>query len=65
MLEIWNEPWFWPAVAVVIGLPVTMLVLTEIHSTLDRRGNRAARIVLLLRNYVVPDGTLLLLMSQA
>lgn len=65
MLEIWNEPWFWPAAAVVIGLPITLLVLTEIHSTLDRKGNRAARIVLLLRNYVAPVGALLILMGQA
>lgn len=65
MAEIWNEPWFWPATAVVIGLPITLLVLTEVHSMLDRRGNRAARIVLLLRNYVAPVGALLILMSQA
>lgn len=65
MTEIWTQPWFWPAVAVVIGLPVALLVLTEVYSTLDRRGSRAARIVLLLRNYVVPVGALLLLLSQA
>jgi len=65
MAEIWNEPWFWPAIGVVVGLPVTLLVLTELHSALDRRGNRASRIVLLLRNYVAPVGALLLLLSQA
>lgn len=65
MSDIWIEPWFWPAVVVVIGLPVTLLVLTEIQSSLERRGSRAARIVLLLRNYVAPVGALLLLLSQA
>lgn len=64
MPDIWNQPWFWPAVGVVIGLPVTLLVLTEVHSALDRRGSRAANIVLLLRNYVAPVGALLLLLTQ-
>ena len=59
------QPWFWPAVGVVVGLPLTLLILTELHSTLERRGSRAARIVMLLRNYVAPVGALLLLMSQA
>ena len=61
MPEIWNQPWFWPAVGVVIGLPVTLLVLTEVASALDRRGSRATTIVKLLRNYVAPTGALLLL----
>jgi small-conductance mechanosensitive channel len=65
MSPIWVQPWFWPAAVVVIGLPVTLLVLTEIQSSLERRGSRAARIVLLLRNFVVPVGALLLLLSQA
>jgi small-conductance mechanosensitive channel len=61
----WLQPWFWPAVGVVIGLPVVLLVLTEVQSMLERRGSRATRIILLLRNYVVPVGALLLLLSQA
>ena len=65
MSEIWLQPWFWPAVGVVIGLPIVLLVLTELQSMLERRGSRAARIVLLLRNYVAPVGALLLLLSQS
>lgn len=65
MADIWVQPWFWPAVAVVVGLPVALLVLTELQSSLERRGSRAARIVLLIRNFVVPTGALLLLLSQA
>ena len=65
MSEFWLQPWFWPAVGVVIGLPVVLLVLTEVQSMLERRGSRASRIVVLLRNYVAPVGALLLLMSQA
>ena len=65
MTAFWLQPWFWPAVGVVIGLPVVLLVLTEVQSMLERRGSRASRIIVLLRNYVVPVGALLLLMSQA
>ncbi|MEP6482697.1 MAG: hypothetical protein ABJA94_11900, partial [Rhodoglobus sp.] len=65
MKEIWLQPWFWPAVGVVVGLPVVLLVLTELQSSLERRGSRAVRIVLLLRNYVAPTGALLLLLSQS
>ena len=49
MTEIWNEPWFWPAVGVVLGVPIALLVLTEFHSALERRGSRAARIVSLMQ----------------
>ena len=64
MAELWLQPWFWPAVAVVVGLPVVLLVLTELHSALERRGSRAAPIIALLRNYVAPVGALLLLLAQ-
>lgn len=64
MSELWAQPWFWPSVAVVVGLPVVLLVLTEVHSALRRRGSRAAPIVTLLRNYVAPTGALLLLLGQ-
>lgn len=65
MFEFWLEPWFWPAVAVVVGLPISLLVLTEVHSALLRKGSRAANIILLVRNFVVPVGALLLLLNQA
>ncbi|MDH6181932.1 small-conductance mechanosensitive channel [Microbacteriaceae bacterium SG_E_30_P1] len=64
-MQIWNEPWFWPAAGVIIGLPIILLVLTELQSLLERQRNRAAKIVLLLRNYVAPVGALLLLLNQA
>jgi small-conductance mechanosensitive channel len=64
MADILAQPWFWPGVLLVIGLPVVLLVLTEIHSVLLRRGSRATRIVSLLRNFIVPVGALLVLLSQ-
>ena len=64
MLDLISEPWFWPAVIVVVGVPVLLLVLTELHNSLVRRGSRGARIVALIRNFLVPVGGLLLLLSQ-
>lgn len=64
MPDFVNQPWFWPAVIIVVGLPVAILVLTEVHSSLVRRGSRSAGIVSLLRNFILPVGALLLLISQ-
>lgn len=64
MIELITQPWFWPAVIVVVGVPVLLLVLTELQATLVRRGSHGSRIVSLLRNFVVPVGGLLLLLSQ-
>ena len=64
MPEIWNQPWFWPAVGVVLGVPIALLLLTEVQSMFERRGSRAARIVSIIKNYVVPVGALLVLLSQ-
>lgn len=64
MLELVNEPWFWPAVIVVVGVPLLLVVLTEVHASLVRRGSPGAKIVALVRNYLVPVGGLLLLLSQ-
>ncbi len=65
MLEFWKEPWFVGAVVVAIGLPVLLVVLTEILGVLVRRGNPAAQPVRLLRNLVLPVGALLALLSFA
>jgi small-conductance mechanosensitive channel len=58
------EPWFWPAVIVVVGLPLLLILFTEIASALDRAGSPAAKIVRLVRTVVLPLGALLLLLSQ-
>ena len=64
MFELFNEPWFWPSIAVIIGLPVVLLVLTELHAALVRRESGSARIVLLIRNYVAPVAALFVLLTQ-
>lgn len=64
MVDLVDQPWFWPGVLLIIGLPVSLLVLTELHTVFRRRGSRATRIISLLRNFIIPVGALLLLLSQ-
>lgn len=64
VVEIWTQSWFWPSVAVIVGLPVALLILTEIHAALVRRGSAAAKIVRLVRNYVAPTAALFVILSQ-
>ncbi|WP_375385831.1 mechanosensitive ion channel domain-containing protein [uncultured Microbacterium sp.] len=64
MSEIVSQPWFWPALIVSIGLPLVLIGLTEMHNALARRGSRAAPIVLMVRNYLVPVAAVLVLITQ-
>ncbi|MEE6178588.1 mechanosensitive ion channel family protein [Mycobacterium sp. 050134] len=65
MEHAWDSPWFYWAIAIAVGFPLTLILLTELHNTLLRRGNRLARQVGLLRTYVLPLGALLLLLVKA
>ncbi len=64
MTSLFSQPWFGWALAVVIGLPVLLVILTEWHTALVRRGSALAKPVSLLRNYVLPAGALLILLTQ-
>lgn len=64
MTDIWRESWFWPSIAVIVGLPIVLLVLGELQEALIQRRSPAARVVRLLRNYVAPVAALLVLVSQ-
>ena len=65
MSDLLDSAWFYWAVAVAIGFPVALVVLTELHSALRRRGSFLARPVHLVRNYVVPLAALLVLLVGA
>jgi small-conductance mechanosensitive channel len=65
MADLLSQPWFWPAAVIVVVLPIVLLALTELQNALVRAGSAAAKIVALLRNFVVPVGGLLLLLSTA
>ncbi|KAA9107812.1 mechanosensitive ion channel domain-containing protein [Microbacterium rhizomatis] len=64
MSEIVSQPWFWPALIVSIGLPIALIALTEMYNALARRGSRAAPIVQMVRNYLVPVAAILVLITQ-
>jgi small-conductance mechanosensitive channel len=64
LADIASEPWFWPAVSVIVGLPIALLVLGEIHTAMVRRGSPGVRIVLLIRNVLVPLGAIIILFTQ-
>jgi small-conductance mechanosensitive channel len=64
LADIAAEPWFWPAVSVIVGLPIVLLVLGEIHTAMVRRGSPGTRIVLLIRNVLAPLGAIIILFTQ-
>ena len=58
------QPWFWPAILVIVGLPIALLILHELHNTLVRRNSAYAKPVGLLRNWVLPACAVYLLLGQ-
>src|ERR1700710_326247 len=65
MGSAFDAPWFYWAVGVAVGFPICLVLLTELHNALRRRGSALARPVHLVRNYVLPLAALLLLLVQA
>ncbi|MGD9622169.1 MAG: mechanosensitive ion channel family protein [Mycolicibacterium sp.] len=64
-MEYIEQPWFYWAVSVAIGLPIGLIALTELRNALQRRGSALARPVELLRNYILPLAALLALLTGA
>ena len=65
MTSVLSQSWFVWALIIVLALPVALVVLTEIQARLARRGSPAARPVAILRNYVLPSGALVILLTKA
>lgn len=65
MTSVLDAPWFFWAVSVAVGFPLTLVLLTELHNALLRRRSALARPVHLLRNYILPLAALLLLLVKA
>lgn len=63
-MNIFGSSWFYWAVGIAVGLPIGMILLTELHDALLRRQSPLARQVGLLRNYLLPLAALLLLLVQ-
>ena len=64
MSTLTSAPWFWPALFVVVGLPMALLILNEVNTVLVRRGSAYAKPVALLRNWLLPVAALYLLVDQ-
>ena len=64
MSDILTAPWFYWGLLIAIGLPVTLVILTELQQSLARRGSSLALPIGLLRTYIVPLGALLLLVIK-
>ena len=62
--DIFGEPWFWPAVAVIIGLPIALLVLGEVQTSMQRKGTPGLTIVTLARNVLAPLAAVIILFTQ-
>lgn len=64
MTTLTGQSWFWPVLAVVAGLPLALLILSELYSSLVRRGSAYAKPVALFRNWLLPAGAAYLLIDQ-
>ena len=64
MNALTSAPWFWPALFVVVGLPIALLALNELNTLLVRRGSAYVKPVALLRNWLLPAAALYLLVDQ-
>jgi small-conductance mechanosensitive channel len=60
-----GSSWFYWALGVAVGLPVCLVILTEVRAALARRGSALAKPIGLLRNYILPLAALLLLLTKA
>ena len=64
-MNLFSSSWFYWALGVAVGLPLAIILLTELQHALIRRRSHLARQVSLLRNYVLPLGALLVLLVEA
>lgn len=64
-MDPFRDGWVWWAIALAVGVPVVLVVLTELIGSLQRRGNPAAGPLKLLRNWVIPTAALLGLLAFA
>ncbi|AZS36008.1 Miniconductance mechanosensitive channel MscM [Microbacterium lemovicicum] len=63
--DVLSGGFLWWIIGIAVGVPVILVVLTEVLNTLTRQSNPAAKPVRLLRNWVVPVGALFALLVFA
>ena len=64
MEDLTAQSWFWWAVALVVGAPIVLVILSEVGDWLVARGSAFARPMRFLRSVVLPVGWLLLLLVK-
>lgn len=65
MADAFQDGWAWWVIGIAIGVPVVLVVLTELIGAFTRRGNPIAGPLRLLRNWVIPIGALFALLAFA
>jgi small-conductance mechanosensitive channel len=60
-----DATWFYWAIAVAVGFPIALVMLTELQNALRRRNSFLVGPIHLLRTYILPLGALLLLLVGA
>lgn len=63
--DAFRDGWGWWVIALAVGVPVLLVVLTELINGLRRRNNPLAGPLRLLRNGVIPVGALFALLAFA
>ena len=63
-MNLTSQSWFAWAVTLCVALPILLILLTELHSWLVRRGSPMAAPVAMLRNFALPAGAVLVLFTQ-
>ncbi|MCW2758460.1 MAG: ynaI [Nocardioidaceae bacterium] len=64
-MNLTSQPWFGWALVVIVGLPVLVLTLSEVHLRLQRSGNALAGPVNRLRIWLMPLTALLIVLTRA
>ncbi|MDF2562384.1 MAG: mscM [Microbacterium sp.] len=65
MGDVFTGGWGWWLLALAVGVPVVLVILTELIGALTRRGNPVAKPLRMLRNWVIPVGALFALLVFA
>lgn len=65
MSDPFQDGWAWWVIVLAVGVPVLLVVLTEILGALARRNSPLEKPLRLLRNWVVPAGALFALLAFA
>ncbi|MFI5623678.1 mechanosensitive ion channel domain-containing protein [Nocardioides sp. NPDC051685] len=64
IVDIGGARWFGWAMVLIVGLPILLLILSEVHLRLVRRGSALASPVNRLRLWLLPGAALLVLLTQ-